>query len=94
VRLASVPGLVYSRWWLFVVAVFAGVDLAGFFSVVRGMVVMAVGNVSMMPGFFVVPFGMGVGGRAMMLGGVFVMVSGFGVVVGSFFGHVVSFKNR
>jgi len=61
-----------------------GVVLGGFTGVVRGVKSMAVRDVRMVGGLFVIPFGMVFGSFAVVSRGVLVMFSSFFVVFGSF----------
>lgn len=70
------------------IPVLVGVMLARFLRVVRRVVVMALRDVRVVPGLFMVGVGVMFGRGAMMLRGVFVMFSSFQVMIGDLFGHI------
>jgi hypothetical protein len=61
--------------------------LAGLARVMLGMSVVAMRDVGMVAGFFVIPGSVVLGRRAMMLRGVLVMLGGFQVMFFAFFRH-------
>lgn len=69
------------------VAVHVGVVLGGFFRVMLGVKSVAVGYVSMMPGFFVIAGFMMFGRGAMMARSMFVMFCCLTMVFSALFGH-------
>ena len=64
-----------------------GVVLSGFLGVVLRLDVMAMGEVSVMPGLLVVALIMMIGGVQMVLRGVLVMLRCFAMVISGFFRH-------
>ena len=74
--------------------VLLGVVFAGLLAVVCRVIVMAVGDVCMMRGFFVIARLMVLGGSMVMFGCVFVVLSSFAMVFCSFFGHKLSSLRR
>jgi hypothetical protein len=64
-----------------------GVRLARLFGVMNGMDMMALRDMRMVAGLLMVPGGMMLGSRAVVLGGVLMMLGGFGVMIRSVFRH-------
>jgi len=64
-----------------------GVMLGGFTGVMRRMQSMAMGDVRMVGGFFVVPLLVVMGSFAVVCGCMFVVFGGFSMVIGSFVLH-------
>jgi hypothetical protein len=67
-----------------VLAVIVGVMLAGFFGVMLGVNMMALRDVRVVPGGFMIAALVMIGRRLMVLGGMFVMLSGFAMMLDSF----------
>ena len=67
------------------VTVFVGVVLAGFFGVMRGVHLMAVRHVSVVPGFFVIAGFVVLSSREMVFRGVTVVLGSFAVMIRSLF---------
>jgi hypothetical protein len=61
--------------------VLGGVMLAGFFSVMNGMHMMALGDMGVVTSFMMVPGFMMFGGREMMLRGMFVVLGSFAMML-------------
>ncbi len=61
--------------------------LAGFLGVMRGHVMVAVGDVGVMPRLLMISRGVMFRGRAVVASGMFVMFGCFDVVIGAFFRH-------
>jgi hypothetical protein len=70
--------------------VLVGVVLAGFFGVMRGMDVMPVRDVGVMPSLLVISRFMLLGGGFVVLRRVFVMLRSLAVMIYGFLGHGIS----
>jgi hypothetical protein len=68
-------------------SVVGGVMLAGFFGVVRSVVQMALRDVGMVPGLFMIAGLMVISGGRVMLCGMFVVLRCFAMMLRGVFGH-------